>query len=93
MDNFETPWLTFTNAVIEPGYMGKEVELSALHRRTEALDVALSTGSHFDILLDMLAEDGQDPVDYVDNVGEKIELVIAQHIVPDDWNYWQVNFK
>ena len=88
MKNFESPFLTFTNTISDPNYMGEEAELAALHRRTEALDKALRTGKDFDILLDMLAEDGQDPCNYVEEVGEHIELVIAQNLVPEDIFYW-----
>ena len=89
MDNLETPFLTFTNAPGDPNYMGEIEELAALNRRTEALDRALRTGQEFDVLLDMLEEDGQDAAAYVDEVGENIELVIASHIVPEDLAIWQ----
>lgn len=88
MENLETPFLTFTNSISSSNYLGEKAELAALHRRTEALDKAIRTGKDFDILLDMLAEDGQDPCDYVDEVGEHIELVIAQNLVPEDIFYW-----
>ncbi len=89
MKNFEAPFLTYTNASCEEGYMGEAEELAALHRRTEALDRALRTGKEFDVLLDMIEEDGQDAAAYVDAVGENIELVIASHLVPEDLFYWQ----
>ncbi len=88
MKNFEAPFLTFTNASSSPNYLGEAEELAALHRRTEALDQALRTGKDFDILLDMLADDGQNPCEYVDEVKDKIELVIARNLVPEDLFYW-----
>ena len=90
---FETPFLTYTQLPSDPNYLGEAEELAALHRRTEALDYALRTGKEFDVLLDMLAEDGQDPVAYVDQVGENIELIIASHLVPEDLAIWQERFK
>ena len=68
--------------------MGEIEELAALHRRTEALDRALRTGQEFDVLLDMIEEDGQDAAAYVDEVGENIELVIASYVVPEDLAIW-----
>lgn len=89
MECFESPFLTYTNSPNDPGYMGEEAELAALHLRTEALDHALKTGRDFDVVLDMLAEHGQDPIAYVEEVGEQVELIIASHIVPPDWAVWQ----
>jgi hypothetical protein len=89
MQSFEAPFLTFTNAPDEPEYLGDEAELAALHRRVEALDEALRTGKNFDIVLDMLEEDGQDAAAYVEYVGENLEIIIASHLVPDDWNLWR----
>ena len=93
MENVETPFLTFTNAPCDPNYMGEIEELAALHRRTEALDRALRTGQEFDVVLDMLEEDGQDAAVYVDEVGENIELIIASHIVPEDLAIWQEQIR
>ena len=89
---FESPFLTYTNAVIEPGYMGDEAELAALHRRTEALDYALRTGKEFDVLLDMLAEDGQDPMAYVEKVEANVQTIITYQLIPEDWAYWRDKF-
>ena len=89
MENLETPFLTFTNAKNEPGYLGEQAEFEALIRRSELLDQAIRDGKNFDVLLDMLAEDQQDPVEYVEYVGENIELIIARQIVPNDWDYWR----
>lgn len=89
METFESPFLTFTNVSTDANYLGDELELAALHRRVEALDEALRTGENFDVLLDMLAEDEQDVIDYVEGVRENVELVIAQNLVPEDWNLWK----
>lgn len=89
MDCFESPFLTYTNSPDDPNYMGEAEELAALHLRTEALDHALKTGRDFDVVLDMLAEHGQDPIAYVEEVGAQVELIIASHLVPDDWAVWQ----
>ncbi len=89
MRNTEAPFLTYTNAPISPNYLGEIEELAALHRRSEALDKALRTGDEFDVLLDMIEEDGQDAAAYVDQVGKNIELVIASHLVPEDLAIWQ----
>ena len=89
MENLETPFLTFTNAKNDPGYLGEQAELKALIRRSEILDRAIRDGKNFDVLLDMLAQDNQDPVAYVQYVGENIQLIIARNIVPNDWHYWQ----
>lgn len=93
MYDFESPFLTFTNTPLDENYLGEVEELEALHRRTEALDHALRTGKDFDVLLDMLEADGQDPVEYVDRVGENIELIIASHLVPEDLAIWQNHFE
>ena len=92
MENAESPFLTFTNTPLDENYLGEVEELMALHRRTEALDHALRTGSEFDVLLDMVESDGQDAAAYVEQVGQKIELVIANHLVPEDLFYWQQRF-
>ncbi len=92
MENLETPFLTYTNAANSDNYLGENEELKALNRRVEALDAALRTGKNFDILLDMLAEDNQNPIEYVETVGKNIELIIASHLVPEDWSYWQNKF-
>lgn len=89
MENLETPFLTFSNAENSPEYLGEEKELEALIARSEALDQAIRTGQNFDVLLDMLAEHNQDPIAYVEYVGENLELIITNQIVPNDWNYWQ----
>jgi hypothetical protein len=89
MDSYESPFLTFTNAQCNPNYLGEAEELDALNRRTEALDKALREGREFDTVLDMLEEDGQDPIEYVEQVGQNINLVIASHLVPDDLVIWQ----
>lgn len=89
MENLETPFLTFSNAKDDPNYLGDDEELKALIQRAEALDQAIRTGRNFDILLDMLAEHNQDPIAYVEYVGENTELIIARQIVPRDWDYWQ----
>lgn len=89
MDSFETPFLTFTNSPDDPNYMGEAEELAALNLRVEALDNALRNPQEFDVLLDMLAEHGQDPLEYVEQTGEQIELIIASHLVPDDWAHCQ----
>ena len=93
MYDFESPFLTFTNTPLDENYLGEVEELAALHRRTEALDYALRTGKDFDVLLDMLEEDGQDAAAYVDRVGRNIELIIASHLVPEDLAIWQNRFK
>ena len=93
MSDFEAPWLTFTNTPVDDNYLGEVEELAALHRRTEALDHALRTGQEFDVLLDMVEEDGQDAAEYVDQVGQNIELIIASHLVPDDLAFWQRQFS
>ncbi len=93
MENLETPFLTFTNAPGDPNYMGEIEELAALNRRTEALDRALRTGQEFDVVLDMLEEDGQDAAAYVDEVGENIELIIASYVVPEDLAIWQEQIR
>lgn len=93
MESVESPFLTFTNTPLDENYLGEVQELVALHRRTEALDYALRTGKEFDVLLDMVEEDGQDAYSYVDEVGERIELIIASHIVPDDLAVWQRQFR
>ncbi len=93
MENLETPFLTFTNAPGDPHYMGEIEELAALNRRTEALDRALRTGQEFDVVLDMLEEDGQDAAAYVDEVGENIELIIASYVVPEDLAIWQEQIR
>lgn len=92
MEIFETPFLTFTNASNSPNYMGEEAELADLHRRTEALDYALRTGKEFDVLLDMLAEDNQNPIEYVEQVGNNIQQIIVCQLIPEDWDYWQDKF-
>lgn len=92
LENLETPFLTFTNAIVEPGYMGDEAELTALHRRTEALDYALREGKEFDVLLDMLAEDNQNPIEYVEQVEANIQTIITYQLIPEDWDYWQDKF-
>ena len=89
MPDFETPFLTFTQNPSDPNFMGEIEELAAMNRRVEALDKALRSGKEFDVLLDMLAEDGQDPCAYVDSVGMQIEYMIANGIVPDDIGYWK----
>lgn len=89
MDSYESPFLTFTNAQCSSSYLGGKEEMEALNRRTEALDIALRTGQEFDTVLDMLEEDGQDPIEYVEQVGQDIELIIASHLVPDDIWLWQ----
>lgn len=88
MKNFEAPWLTFSNDINDPNYMGEIEELNALNQRVDALDRALKTGKNFDILLDMLAEHGQDPNEYVEQVQKNIEITIAQNLVPEDLFYW-----
>ena len=85
--------LTFTNTPLDENYLGEVEELAALHRRTEALDHALRTGKEFDVLLDMVEEDGQDAAKYVEQVGQNIELIIASHLVPEDLAIWQQRFK
>lgn len=92
MENLETPFLTFSNAQNSPEYLGEEQELKALIERSEFIDKAIRTGRNFDVLLDMIAEHNQDPIAYVEYVGENIQLIIAQSIVPRDWNYWRDNF-
>ena len=89
MIDVESPFLTFTNTPIDDNYLGEVEELAALHRRTEALDYALRTGKEFDVLLDMVEQDGQDASIYVDDVGEQIELIVASHLVPSNLAVWQ----
>lgn len=92
MQNFEAPFLTYTNPCDSPNFMGTEAEWAALDRRVDALDHALRTGKDFDTLLDMLAEDGQDPCEYVERLGHNIEIIIANGIVPDDLGVWQAHY-
>ena len=92
MASVENPFLTFTNTPSHEKYLGEVEELAALHRRTEALDHALRTGKEFDVLLDMLEEDGQDAATYVDEAGRKIDLIIASHLVPENLAAWQKEF-
>lgn len=89
----ESPFLTFTNTELDDNYLGEVEELAALHRRTEALDYALRHGREFDVLLDMVEEDGQNAAGYVEEVGQNIELIIASHLVPDDLAIWQRQFN
>jgi len=93
MEHVESPFLTFTNSPLDPHYLGEIEELAALHRRTEALDYALRNGKEFDVVLDMVEEDGQDAAAYVNQVGENIELIIASQLVPDDLVVWQHRFN
>ncbi len=92
LTNLEQPFLTFTNIPLDDNYQGEVEELAALHRRTEAMDKAIREGREFDVLLDMLAEDGQDPIEYVESVEEQVNLIIAKNLVPDDWHYWRDRF-
>lgn len=87
--DFESPFLTFTNTPLDRNYLGEVEELAALHRRTDALDYALRHGKEFDVVLDMLEEDGQDASDYVDLVGQQLELIKVQNIVPADLQSWR----
>ena len=89
MVDVESPFLTFTNTPIDDNYLGEVEELAALHRRTETLDYALRTGKEFDVLLDMVEEDGQDAFTYVDEVGKQVELIIASHLIPENLTVWQ----
>lgn len=89
MSLFDTSFLTFTNSPDDPNYMGEAEEMAALHLRTEALEHSLRTGRDFDVLLDMLAEHGQDPIAYVDEVCDEVELIVCSHLPPAklvDWH-------
>jgi hypothetical protein len=90
--DFDLPFLTYTNASGDRNYMGHDVELRALHRRTDALDYALRTGRDFDVVLDMLDEDGQDVEAYVNQVEENINIIIASQVTPDDLALWAREF-
>ena len=92
MEFVESPFLTFTNTPLDDNYLGEVKELAALHQRTEALDKALKNPQEFDVLLDMLYEHGQDPIQYVEEVGQNIELIIASHVIPEDLAVWQRQF-
>ena len=92
MHNCDAPFLTYTNARISPKYMGDLEELAALNRRTEAIDKAIREGREFDVVLDMLEEDGQDAAEYVEQVGQNIEIIIAQNIVPEDIEVWRQRY-
>ena len=92
MENFEAPFLTYTNSSLNPNYLGEVAELAALNRRTEAMDRAIREGKEFDVLLDMIEEDGQDAAEYVEQLGQNIEIIIAQNIVPEDLAVWRQKY-
>ena len=92
MHNFDAPFLTYTNPSNNPNFLGKIEELAALNRRTEAMDRAIREGREFDVLLDMVEEDGQDAAEYVEQVGQNIEIIIAQNIVPEDLAVWRQHY-
>lgn len=91
MRNYDAPFLTYTNALISPQYMGEIEELHALNRRTEAMDKAIREGREFDVLLEMIEEDGQDAAEYVEQVGQNVEIIIAQNIIPEDLEVWRTH--
>ncbi len=92
MQNFDAPFLTYTNSSNNPNFLGEIEELAALNRRTEAMDRAIREGREFDVLLDMVEEDGQDAAEYVEQVGQNIEIIIAQNIVPEDLAVWRQHY-
>ena len=92
MNNFDAPFLTYTNSSLNPNYLGDLAELAALNRRTEAMDRAIREGREFDVLLDMIEEDGQDAAEYVEQVGQNLEIIIAQAIVPEDLAVWKQKY-
>lgn len=93
MKNYDAPFLTYTNAAINPNFMGEIEELAALNRRTEAMDQAIREGRDFDCLLDQIEEDGQDAAEYVEQVGENIEIIIAHRIIPEDLEVWRQQYR
>ena len=92
MENFDAPFLTYTNSSINPYYLGEIEELNALNRRTEAMDKAIREGREFDVVLDMLEEDGQDAAQFVDEMGKQIEIIIANQIIPEDLEVWRQKY-
>jgi hypothetical protein len=93
VENFEAPFLTFTNSPNDSNYLGEIEEIAALNRRVEQLDLCLRTGKEFDVLLDTIEEDGQDATTYVESVGNNLSLIYASHLVPEDWAIWQKEFS
>ena len=92
MENFDAPFLTYTNPRISSNYLGDIKELAVLNRRTEAMDKAIREGREFDVVLDMLEEDGQDAAQFVEHVGEQVEIIIANGIVPEDIEVWRQHY-
>lgn len=92
MESFDSPFLTYTNSRINPYYLGDIEELEALNRRTEAMYKAIREGREFDVVLDMLEEDGQDAAEFVDEMGKQIEIIIANKIIPEDLEVWRQKY-
>jgi len=88
MTDLEHPFLTFTQVPSDPGFLGYEAEMDAMHQRTDALDRFLRGEEDPDVLLDMLAEGGQDPAAYVRSVQQQVNNQVGNRINPNEIDFW-----
>lgn len=88
MSDLESSFLTFTQLPSDPGFMGYEAEMNAMHLRTDALDRFLRNEEKADVLLDMLAEHGQDPAAYVRAVQQQVNSQVGNQINPNEIDFW-----
>lgn len=79
--DFDFPFTTYLKDYENPTFEGYEQEIKFLFQRQQLIDKLCSTDfKEMDVLLDMLAEQGLDPIEYVSDVQQNIQNIIANEI-------------
>lgn len=81
MIDFDFPFTTWMKDSDDPTYLGTDEEIKLLFKRQQLIDKLCSTGfKEADVLFDMLAEHGIDPISYISSVNGAIQEIIHNRI-------------
>ncbi len=82
-EDWASPFLTYLEEDDNPTFLSLEEEVAKLDLRCRIIDEFLESGKYPDLVLDMLAEHGIEPTEWVDAVCENIELFVYKSVPVD----------
>lgn len=80
---------TYSDNNPEFGASDIQADTARLIRRQNLIDKALRSEEYPDVVLDLLAEDGIDPITYLDEVETNLEIATANQVIILDLPYYQ----